>query len=240
MRVTSCEYLIQIWHPELVKVRTILKKIILKNKESNLDFYFEKPFHNKGLFVAGVDEAGRGPVAGPVVASAVILNPEFKNIFGITDSKKLTAQKREELFRIIQDNAVSIGVGIVDNFIIDEINILQSSMKAMHKAIESLKLKPSQLFIDGNYFKVIGIPHKTIIKGDSKCLSIAAASIIAKVTRDRWMTEIADILYPEYNFKQHKGYGTKAHMDAIKKNGVCEIHRKSFLRKFIDNEKKLF
>ncbi len=208
--------------------------------KKNLDFTFEKPFIHKGLYVAGVDEAGRGPVAGPVVAAAVILIHDFKNIYGINDSKKLTPQKREEFFDIIRDNSVSIGISIVDNFIIDEINILQATIKAMHQAINQLNSQPVQLFIDGNYFKDIGIQYQTIVKGDSKCLSIAAASIIAKVTRDRWMTEVADKLYPQYQFKQHKGYGTKVHMEAIKKYGLCEFHRKTFLKKFRNEENNLF
>ncbi|MFH1052351.1 MAG: ribonuclease HII [bacterium] len=212
----------------------------MKSKKTNLDFTYEQPFIEKGIYVAGVDEAGRGPVAGPVVASAVILKTEFVNDYGITDSKKLTYQKREELYGIIKQNSVSIGISIIDNFIIDEINILQSTIKAMHQAIKQLKPIPTLLFIDGNYFKDVGIPFKTIVKGDSKCLSIAAASIIAKVTRDKWMIEVADKLYPQYNFRQHKGYGTKAHIEAIKEHGLCEFHRKTFLKKYCKEDNNLF
>ncbi|ROL61631.1 ribonuclease HII [Bacteroidetes/Chlorobi group bacterium ChocPot_Mid] len=209
----------------------------MKTKKTNtLEFDIEKPFIEKGMFVAGIDEAGRGPLAGPVVAAAVILKPEFHNTFGITDSKKINQSQREKLFNIIIENSLSVGIGIIDNNIIDEINILQATLSAMQNAITQLNPQPQQLLIDGNYFKNIGIPYQTIIKGDGKCLSIAAASIIAKVTRDRWMNDVADKLYPQYNFKQHKGYGTKSHIEAIQEFGICEIHRKTFLKRFIDTD----
>jgi len=214
----------------------------MKNKvvNKNLDFEYEKPFLKKGLLVAGVDEAGRGPLAGPVVAAAVILNPDFINTCGITDSKKLTSKKRQEMFEIIKQNSLSIGIGITDNLIIDEINILQATISAMHDAIGKLTHEPNQLLIDGNYFKENGIPYSTIVKGDSKCLSIASASIIAKVTRDKWMADVADKKYPQYLFAKNKGYGTKEHLKAIKEHGTCEIHRRTFLKKFIEPERRMF
>lgn len=182
--------------------------------------------------IAGVDEAGRGPLAGPVVAAAVIL-PKNKLIFGINDSKKISEKKRDELFKIINEVAISIGIGIVDNYIIDEINILNATKLAMKKAILSLKIKPDFLLIDALNLTDINIKQKNIIKGDSLSISIAAASIIAKVTRDRIVNEY-DNLYPEYGFKNHKGYGTKKHYEAIKKFGITPVHRKSFLKSLGD------
>ncbi len=188
--------------------------------------YEKKYWSNRVIHVAGVDEAGRGPLAGPVVAAAVMFDNNVM-IDGIDDSKKLNERKRDELFELIQDNASSIGVGIVSCDVIDDINILQATFRAMHEAIKQLKPKPQQLLIDGNRFLGNGIPFQTIVDGDAKCFSIAAASIIAKVTRDRLMIEF-DEQFPEYGFAQHKGYGTKQHITAIKKYGLCEIHRKSF------------
>ncbi len=187
----------------------------------------ENHYWQKGIrYIAGVDEAGRGPLAGPVVAAAVIFE---KNILiaGVNDSKKLTEKQREELEHQIREQSLAIGIGIVDNETIDKINILQASILAMHKAIESLTIQPQQLLVDGNFFKHEKISVQNIIKGDSLSHSIAAASIIAKVTRDTMMKEY-DTKFPQYGFAQHKGYGTKKHLEAIRQHGYCEIHRRSF------------
>lgn len=185
----------------------------------------------KDLLYAGIDEVGRGSLAGPVCAAAVILPKNFENEFGIKDSKKLTEKKRLELFDIITKNAISYSVTFIDNSIIDKINILQATQQAMHKAIDNLIVKPEFLLIDGNYFiPYKNIRYKTVIKGDSKNVSIAAASIIAKVSRDNLMKNVYDAMYPQYNFKKNVGYGTKEHLQAIEKYGPCEIHRKSFLK----------
>ncbi|WP_432400609.1 ribonuclease HII [Wukongibacter sp. M2B1] len=178
--------------------------------------------------IAGLDEAGRGPLAGPVVASAVIL-PKYELIEGVNDSKKLSEKKRDELYEKIQDIAVDIGVGIVDNTLIDKINIFNATKLAMKRAIESMKIKPDFMLIDALEIADINIKQKSIIKGDSKSISIAAASIIAKVTRDRIVKEY-DLTYPDYKFSKHKGYGTKEHYDAIMKYGITPMHRKSFLK----------
>jgi len=177
-------------------------------------------------FVAGVDEAGRGPLAGPVVAAAVIL-PEGLILPDADDSKKLTAAKRDELFDLIRTEALSVGVGIGDHLLIDEINILQATLSAMREAVLSLSPAPDFILIDGISKILLPIAQRTIKKGDSLSLSISAASIIAKVTRDRMMLEY-DALYPGYGFADHKGYGAASHLDAIAKLGPCPIHRKSF------------
>ena len=194
------------------------------------DFSYEKQAKNNGFkFICGVDEAGRGPLAGPVCAAAVIL-PENCVIEGLNDSKKISEKKREMLFDIITEKAIaySIAYGTLEE--IEKYNILEATYIAMNRAIEGLALKADFALIDGNRVpKGITVPCETIIKGDSKSFSIAAASILAKVTRDRLMLEY-DQKYPEYLFAKHKGYGTKAHYDAIKQHGVCEIHRLSFLK----------
>lgn len=181
--------------------------------------------------IAGVDEAGRGPLAGPVYAAAVIL-PEDVRIDGINDSKKLSEKKREELFEKITAQAVSYCIYSVDEKIIDEVNILNATHQAMNGAVDGLDIKPDYVIIDGNSIKGMEIPHETIVKGDAKSISIAAASILAKVSRDRYITEISE-KYPEYGFEKHKGYGTKAHYEAIEKYGICDIHRKTFLKKIL-------
>lgn len=178
----------------------------------------------------GVDEAGRGPLAGPVCAAAVIL-PEHLLIPGLTDSKKLTDKKRRELFPLIQEQAVSYGIGFASEAEIDEKNILQATFLAMRRALDQLSVRPELALIDGNRETDFGVPVKTVIKGDSLSANIAAASILAKVTRDDFMLEMAK-LYPEYGFDIHKGYGTKAHYEALRCYGPCPIHRKSFLKKF--------
>lgn len=177
-------------------------------------------------FIAGMDEAGRGPLAGPVVAAAVIF-PKDIFIPHVNDSKKVSAKRREELFHIIYEKAVSVGVGIVDNKRIDEINILNATFLAMTQAVGNLKPQPQHILVDGTFFLEEHISYTNIIDGDAKCFSIAAASIIAKVTRDSLMLEF-DEMYPQYGFAKHKGYGTKGHFEAIHKLGLCEIHRRSF------------
>lgn len=180
--------------------------------------------------ICGVDEAGRGPLAGPVCAAAVIL-PKGLVIPGLNDSKKLTDKRRRELFPIIQQEAVSFGVAFASQEEIDEINILQATFLAMRRAIDQLDPKPDFALIDGNRETDFGVPCKTVIKGDSLSANIAAASVLAKVTRDNWMIEAAE-KYPGYGFEIHKGYGTKAHYAALEKLGPCAIHRRTFLKKF--------
>ncbi len=188
---------------------------------------YEQKYWGKGiLYIAGVDEAGRGPLAGPVVASAVIFQSGVL-IEGVNDSKKLTEKKREFLFHHIHEQAMAVGIGIVSHEVIDRINILQASFLAMNKALELLKIRPQQLLVDGNFFRHEQYPVENIIKGDALSHSIAAASIIAKVTRDSLMKEMHE-QYPEYGFAKHKGYGTKEHIAAIRKHGYSPIHRRSF------------
>lgn len=194
---------------------------------------YEEEYFQKGIkLIAGIDEAGRGPLAGPVVAAAVIL-PKHALIEGVNDSKKLSEKKREKVYEDIISNAIAWGVGIVDNNVIDEINILNATRLAMHNAIEELSIKPEFILIDAEKKVDTGnIPYLPIIKGDALSISIAAASIVAKVTRDRMMREY-DKMFPAYGFEKHKGYGTKMHTDAIKENGICMIHRKSFLKNIV-------
>jgi ribonuclease HII len=180
--------------------------------------------------VCGVDEAGRGPLAGPVCAAAVIL-PRDLEIPGLTDSKKLTDKKRRELFPVIQENAVAYGIGYASHEEIDEINILQATFLAMQRAIDQLEGRADFAMIDGNRQKDFGLPVRTVVKGDSLSASIAAASILAKVSRDNLMLEMAQ-KYPEYGFDVHKGYGTKAHYEALRTYGASPIHRMTFLKKF--------
>lgn len=179
--------------------------------------------------ICGVDEAGRGPLAGPVCAAAVIL-PKGLVIPGLNDSKKLTDKRRRELFPIIQQEAVSFGVAFASQEEIDEINILQATFLAMRRAIDQLDPKPQFALVDGNRETDFGVPCKTVVKGDSLSASIAAASVLAKVTRDDWMIQAAE-KYPGYGFEIHKGYGTKAHYAALEKLGPCAIHRRTFLKK---------
>ncbi len=197
------------------------------------DYEFEKAAVNSGFScICGVDEAGRGPLAGPVCAAAVIL-PEGAVIEGLDDSKKLTEKKREGLYDIIKETAVAYSVAYGTLEEIETVNILESTYLAMNRAIEGLSVKPDFALIDGNRIpRGIKIPCETIVKGDSKSMSVAAASVLAKVTRDRLMLEY-DKKYPEYNFKKHKGYGTKEHTELIKQYGPCEIHRLSFLKNIL-------
>ena len=180
--------------------------------------------------ICGVDEAGRGPLAGPVCAAAVIL-PYGLEIPGLTDSKKLSDKKRRELFPVIQQEAITYGIGLASREEIDEINILQATFLAMERALGALSLRPELVLIDGNREKDFGLPVKTVVKGDSLSMNIAAASVLAKVTRDDLMLELAKE-YPQYGFDIHKGYGTRAHYDALREYGPCPIHRTTFLRKF--------
>lgn len=184
--------------------------------------------------VCGIDEAGRGPLAGPVCAAAVIL-PDGCIIDGVNDSKKLTEKKREQLFEVIKETAVAYSIATADEKEIDEINILQATYLAMNRAFNGLKIKPDMALVDGNRDPNLGIPTRTIVKGDANSMSIAAASILAKVTRDRFMLEM-DKKYPEYQFAKHKGYGTKLHYEVLDKYGASEIHRMSFLRKYYENK----
>lgn len=182
-------------------------------------------------FIAGIDEVGRGPLAGPVVTCAVILPKDF-NVLYINDSKKLTEKKREELYDIIMEKAISVGIGIESPKVIDDINILQATYSAMRKAIDALEIKPTLLLNDAVTIPMVNIKQVPIIKGDAKSISIAAASIVAKVTRDRMMVEF-DKLYPEYDFAGNKGYGSATHIDALKKLGPTPIHRQSFIKNFV-------
>ena len=187
---------------------------------------FENELYKKGIkYIAGIDEVGRGPLVGPVVTAAVILPPDFYDE-RINDSKKLTEKKREELYSVIMENAISVGIGMSNEKTIDEINILEATKKAMLEAIDNLSIKPEHLLIDAVKLNT-KIPSTSIIKGDAKSESIAAASIIAKVTRDRMMIEL-DKIHPEYDFRHNKGYGTKKHIEALYKYGPLEEHRKTF------------
>jgi len=198
--------------------------------EQNL-WEIEEQYFTQGFqLVCGVDEAGRGPLAGPVCAAAVIL-PANIDIPGLDDSKKMSDKRRRELFPIIKEKAVAYGISLVDHQIIDEINILQATLLAMEQAISQLSVKPDIALIDGNREKDFGVPAKTVVHGDSLSANIAAASVLAKVTRDDYMMKMAE-LYPEYGFDIHKGYGTKAHYAALKEYGQSPIHRSTFLKKF--------
>ena len=191
----------------------------------------ENSHFDKGIrIICGVDEAGRGPLAGPVCAAAVILPPNLE-IPGLNDSKKLTDKRRRELFPIIKEQALAYGIGFASHEEIDQINILQATYLAMERAIAQLSIKPELALIDGNRAKDFGIPVQTVVKGDSLSASIAAASILAKVSRDDLMTQAAQD-YPQYQFDIHKGYGTKAHYQALTEYGPSPIHRMTFLKKF--------
>lgn len=183
-------------------------------------------------YICGIDEAGRGPLAGPVVVASVIMKPD-SFIEGVNDSKKVSEKKREKLYEQIIEEAVSYSVGIIDQNEIDEINILNATKKGLTESIKSLKVKPERIIVDAlDKIDTCGIPYMSIVKGDAKCYSIAAASIIAKVTRDRIMRQW-DEVYPMYGFARHKGYGTAAHIAAIKEYGLCPLHRRSFTKNFI-------
>lgn len=196
---------------------------------------YEKKALSQGYkLICGIDEAGRGPLAGPVFAAAVIL-PKGHIVEGVNDSKKLCEKKRDLLFDKIIDECICYSIGVANEEEIDEINILQATFLAMKRAVASLEIKPDIALIDGNRKPGLDITEWDIIKGDSKSASIAAASILAKVSRDRYMLDIAE-KYPEYQFEKHKGYGTKLHYEMIEKYGICEIHRRTFLKKVLKNE----
>ena len=200
-----------------------------------LEYQIEKELTDEGYAnVCGVDEAGRGPLAGPVCAAAVILPPHL-DIEGLNDSKKLTDKRRRELMPLIKEQALAYGIGFASHEEIDSINILQATFLAMERAIAQLEGKAEFALIDGNREKDFGLPVKTVVKGDSLSASLAAASILAKVTRDDLMEELADT-YPGYGFEIHKGYGTKAHYDALRELGPSPVHRMSFLKKFYANK----
>ncbi|MBI5756727.1 MAG: ribonuclease HII [Nitrospirae bacterium] len=200
------------------------------------DLSFENEAFRQGYrYIAGIDEAGRGCLAGPVVAAAVIL-PAGLIIEGVDDSKKLTPAKREALYNIISQRAVTIGIGIVNNEEIDGINIYRATIKAMEMAVSDMEVTPDYLLIDAIPLRNTPIPQRPIIKGDTLSSSIASASIVAKVTRDMLMTEQHHI-FPLYNFMSHKGYGTKDHIERLKRYGPCSIHRRSFLRKIFGGGK---
>lgn len=190
------------------------------------DSLYEKGFQ----VICGVDEAGRGPLAGPVCAAAVILPPHLE-IPGLNDSKKLTDKTRRKLMPMIKEQALAYGIGMASHEEIDSINILQATYLAMERALAQLAVSADIALIDGNRAKNFGLPVQTVIKGDSLSANIAAASVLAKVTRDDWMEKVAQ-QYPQYGFEIHKGYGTKAHYEALREFGHCEIHRMSFLKKF--------
>lgn len=208
-----------------MKEKEEIRLKLLKEQENELR---EKGFKT----ICGIDEAGRGPLAGPVVVASVIM-PENSMIEGVNDSKKVSEKKREILYDKIIEEAISYGIAIVGQDDIDEINILNATKKGLTMSLKELTVKPDLIIVDAlNHIDTMGIPYESIIKGDAKCYSIAAASILAKVTRDRIMREW-DKIYPEYGFERHKGYGTAAHIAAIKENGLCPIHRKSFTKNFV-------
>lgn len=200
---------------------------LTKLKEIENDLYL------KGMnYICGIDEAGRGPLAGPVVVASVIM-PKYSMIEGVNDSKKISESKREQLYEKIIEEAISYGVGIIDQKEIDEINILNATKKGLTTSLKELKVKPDIILVDAlTGIDTLQIPYQSIIKGDAKAYSISAASIIAKVTRDRIMRQW-DEIYPQYGFAKHKGYGTAAHIAAIKEYGICPLHRLSFVKNFI-------
>jgi ribonuclease HII len=209
-----------------MKEKEEIRLLELKKIEKKL--YEDMDLH----YICGIDEAGRGPLAGPVVVGACIM-PKDSMIEGVNDSKKVSEKKRELLFETIKEEAIAYAIGIVDQTVIDEINILEATKKGLTDALKELKVKPDYIIVDAlTKIDTLGIPYMSVIKGDAKCYSISCASILAKVTRDRIMREW-DEVYPTYNFKKHKGYGTKEHIEAIKKNGPCPIHRKTFITHFI-------
>lgn len=208
---------------------------IRKDSEENIRLenmlIYERKYYESCDYICGIDEAGRGPLAGPVVAGAVIL-PKNHKIPYLNDSKQLSEKKREELYEIIQSEAIAVGIGIASPERIDEINILQATYEAMRMAIEQLEYKPQILLNDAVIIPDVSLPQEKIIKGDAKSLSIAAASVIAKVTRDRMMKGYHE-LFPEYGFDKHKGYGSKEHIEAIKQIGPSPIHRRTFITHFV-------
>lgn len=217
--------LIQQYEKKLGKYQTELQRI------NNISIYEQQQYKKGDIYIAGIDEVGRGPLAGPVLTSAVIL-PKDCIILGINDSKKLSSAKREELYIKIKEKALALSISIIDVETIDNINILQATIKAMQQSIEKLSIKPDTILVDALKIPNIKINQISIVRGDTKSITIGAASIIAKVTRDIMMNEFHK-LYPEYGFDRNKGYGTQEHIEAIKKYGLCPIHRKSFVKNFL-------
>ena len=210
-----------------MKEKEELRLVQLKKIEENI---YEK--HPEIQYICGIDEAGRGPLAGPVVVASVIM-PRNSMIEGVNDSKKVSEKKREVLYEKIMEEAISYGIGIIDQKEIDEINILEATKKGLTTSLKELSTKPDVILVDAlKEINTLEIPYQSIIKGDALCYSISAASILAKVTRDRIMRQW-DEIYPQYGFEKHKGYGTQMHIEAIKEYGLCPIHRKSFTKKFI-------
>ncbi|MBR5712638.1 MAG: ribonuclease HII [Lachnospiraceae bacterium] len=193
-------------------------------------WHFERLYPDRE-YIGGIDEVGRGPLAGPVVAACVILPKDCKLLY-INDSKQLSEKKREELYDRILEEAVSVGIGVVSHEVIDKINILQATFCAMREAIDRMDIKPDQLLVDAVHIPEVSIPQRGIVKGDARSISIAAASIVAKVTRDRMMVEM-DALYPGYGFAGNKGYGSAEHIQRLREVGPCEIHRRSFIHSFV-------
>ncbi len=212
----------------------------MKEEKSPIDkLFYEREMTQLGAqYIAGVDEVGRGPFAGPVVCAAVILPLEKTNLIeGIDDSKKLKEGERERLAELIRERAIAYKICEVDNKTIDRINILQATKLCMKQAVEGLAVEPDVVFVDGNFKIDISFPQQTLIKGDALSYSIGAASILAKVYRDRLMCEF-DKIYPQYGFAKHKGYGTKMHRDAIREYGLCEIHRRTFIKNYSEDSEK--
>ncbi len=210
-----------------MKEKEELRLVQLKKIEEDI---YKK--HKEIQYICGIDEAGRGPLAGPVVVASVIM-PRNSMIEGVNDSKKVSEKKREALYEKIIEEAISYGIGIIDQKEIDEINILEATKKGLTTSLKELSTKPDVILVDAlKGIDTLEIPYKSIIKGDALCYSISAASILAKVTRDRIMRQW-DEIYPQYGFEKHKGYGTQMHIEAIKEYGLCPIHRKSFTKKFI-------
>lgn len=198
-----------------------------------MTYEYENKAHSDGFVtVCGVDEAGRGPLAGPVYAAAVILPDGLENM-GINDSKKMSEKKREQLFDVIIENATAYGIGFATEKEIDEVNILNATFLAMKRAVEAMGVKPDLVLVDGNRKPGTGYEEMTLVKGDAKSISISAASILAKVSRDRYMKDLAQ-RHPEYKFEQHKGYGTKLHYEMIEQYGILPDHRRSFLKKILE------
>ena len=201
------------------------KERLTKLKEIENKIYKEENYK----YICGIDEAGRGPLAGPVVVASVIM-PKDSMIEGVNDSKKVSEKKREKLFEQIKKEAISYGIGIIWQEEIDEINILEATKKALTKSLEEMEIKPNLILVDAlTKINTLGIPYRSVVKGDAKIYSISAASILAKVTRDRIMRQM-DEIYPQYGFASHKGYGTAKHMEAIRENGLCPIHRRTFTK----------
>ncbi len=212
----------------------------MKEEKSPIDkLFYEREMTQLGAqYIAGVDEVGRGPFAGPVVCAAVILPLDKTNLIeGIDDSKKLKEGERERLAELIRERAIAYKICEVDNKTIDRINILQATKLCMKQAVEGLAVEPDVVFVDGNFKIDISFPQQTLIKGDALSYSIGAASILAKVYRDRLMCEF-DKIYPQYGFAKHKGYGTKMHRDAIREYGLCEIHRRTFIKNYSEDSEK--